>query len=551
MDLHTLNENYISTSSIGLQAILGLEGMPTNRIILAYGKPHTGKSTLFFHVAADLDKLNMAAGLNRAEENDPPYPHRIVIVETENKIDNIYLSTFFSHRTQALRAAGATETEVDLKVLQYHQNNHKQMIREIEALHKKGKFLHTCCSPAQLLAEKAKQTKIQILIKLLKTQQYPYPAGEIVLETDEQNRPTIQQAKKLLRDAYADYRLQNVHLYQHIHSLDELEQFVFLKFVEPVRKNPGLRQQHTFLVVDTLSELPPQKEYEKPISTDGNVFGMAAHLSKWAAKLPKYMLEANITLAFVAQETTNLAKAINPYAPSDPVMDGSFKGGNKIRYSATLMVEIKRQKEATMLNGRTVKAAQINLPKDSLIRGARAERKGTFFIVQDDDTTRLEFDEPFFHNWCATAPETDPQTGVFYNRKRVGVPFRFVEDQIQAIPLEIRDEILRCVKPLKEHIKLKNEDDAEPADDSADENGPAPDSLLAHLTKLTENFAEPDQDGESSNGSKKKTPTEPAGWQPETLYLFNTPELVLPFIIHSPYIRQVVLDNRSISTNRY
>jgi RecA/RadA recombinase len=434
MDLHTLNENYISSSSVGLQAILGLEGFPTNRIILAYGKPYTGKSTLFFHVAADLDKLDMAAALNGPEANDTQPPHKIVIVETENKIDNIYLSSFFSHRTDALRLAAASNLEVDLIVLQYHQKNHRQMVKEIDNLHKKGKFAYTYCSPAQLLAEKAKLAKMEILIKLLKAREYPYPPGEIVLENDKQNRPTIQKAKKLLRDAYADYRLQNVHLYQHIHSLDELEQFVFLKFVQPVRENPRLRQQHVFIVVDTLSELPPQKEYEKPISTDGNVFGTAAYLSKWAPKLPKYMLEANLTLAFVAQETTNLAKAINIYAPSDPVMDGSFKGGNKIRYSATLMVEIKRQKEATMLNGRSVKAAQINLPKDSLIRGAKAERKGIFYIVQDDNGTRLEFDEPFFQNWCATAPETDPQTGVFYNRKRIGIPFRFIEDQIQTLP---------------------------------------------------------------------------------------------------------------------
>jgi hypothetical protein len=213
MDLHTLNENYISTSSIGLQVILGLEGLPTNRIILAYGKPHTGKSTLFFHIAADLDKLNMVAALYAATGKEGQPPHKIVVIETENKIDNIYLASFFAHRTDALRQNGATEAEVNLTVLQYHHKNHRQMVREIENLHKKGKFAHTYCSPAQLLAEKAKQAKMEVLIKLLKTSQYPYPPDEIVLEQDRDNRPTIQKAKKLLRDAYADYRLQNVHLF--------------------------------------------------------------------------------------------------------------------------------------------------------------------------------------------------------------------------------------------------------------------------------------------------------------------------------------------------
>jgi RecA/RadA recombinase len=555
MDLHTLNENYISTASIGLQAILGLEGLPINRIILAYGKPHTGKSTLFFHVAADLDKLNMAAALNGAAGKEETPPHKVVVIETENKIDNIYLASFFAHRTDALRRNGATDPEVDLTVLQYHHRNHKQMVRQIENLHKKGKYAHTYCSPAQLLAEKAKQAKMEVLIKLLKTSQYPYPSDEIVLEQDKDNRPTIQKAKKLLRDAYADYRLQNVHLYQHIHSLDELEQFIFLKFVQPARENPRLREQHVFLVVDTLSELPPESEYKKALSTDGNIFGMASYLSKWVAKLPKYMLEANITLAFVAQETTNLAKAINIYAPTDPVMDGSFKGGTKIRYASSLMIEIKRAKEVTMLNGTTAKAAQIVLPKDSLIRGAKAERKGTFYIVQNENSHRLEFDEPFFLNWCATAPQTDPQTGVFHNRKNIGIPLRFIQDQIDTLPEKTREEIFKLIKALREHVKLKGSAAEEANSDSAQElaetNGPNPGSLLAHLANLADTFATPDNDSQDSNGNKMKTPTEPVGWDPETLYLFSTPEVVLPFVIGSPYIRQVVLDNRLISTHRY
>lgn len=551
MDLHTLNENYISTASVGLQAILGLEGLPTNRIIVVYGKPHTGKSTLLFHAAADLDRLNMLAALNGAAGKDSALPHKIVIVETENKIDNIYLATFFSHRTEALRANGATLTEVDLAVLQYHHKNHKQMIREIENLHKNGK--PTYCSPAQLLAEKAKLAKIEVLIKLLKANEYPYPADEIVLEQDKHNRPTIQKAKKLLRDAYADYRLQAVHLYQHIHSLDELEQFIFLKFVEPTRKNPRLRDQHVFLVVDTLSELPPESEYKKAVSTEGNIFGMASYLSKWVAKLPKYMLEANMTLAFVCQETTNVTKAMNLYAPADPVMDGAFKGGTKIRYAASLMIEIKRQKEVTMLNGKAVKAALINIPKDSLIRGAKADRKGLFYIVQEDNAHRLEFDEPFFQNWCATAPETDPQTGVFNNRKRIGIPFRFVEEQIQGLAQKTRDDVLKLVKPLKEHIKIKGPaaGESELPEEDTQTDQPEPAGILDHLANLASNFAIPDDDLTESSADKKKTPTEPAGWDPETLYLFSTPEVVLPFVIRSPYIRQVVLDNRLISTHRY
>ena len=555
MDLHTLNENYIPSSSIGLQIILGLHGFPTNRILLAYGTPHSGKSTLFFHIAATLDKSNMLAAKEKNGNGDEPLlPHRIVLIETEGKIDTHYFGTFFAHRTQNLLENGASQTEVDLLVLQHHHKNHRQMIRQIEAIHKARKFNLTYCSPLQLQAEKAKLAKLEALIKLIKAKEYPYPPAEIILENDAQKRPTIQHAAKLLRDARTDFHLQDVHLYQHIHTLDDLETFIFQKFVEPARKNPELRKQHTLLIIDTLSELAPKAEYEKTISTEGNAFGNAAYLSRWAPKLPTYILEANLTIAIVVQQTTNLTRAMNRFAPSDPVLDPAFKGGNKMRYLATIMVEIKRQKAATTVNGQVVGAAQIKLPKDSLIRGAQASRQGTFYIIPGSSSTDLDFDEPFFNDWCASAPQTDPQTGVFVNRNHLGIPFRFIQEQIDALQENIRTEVLKNVKPLKEHIKLKglpNNNEEDPSETDNEPNNHLSGSLLEELAKLSDNFASPGDDSEDAQAPKKKTPTQPVGWDPETPYLYGAMEAFLPFVIQAPYIRQSLLDARQISTNNY
>ena len=536
MNLATLNESYIYTPSIGLKAILGLDGLPGNRVILVMGKPHTGKSTFLFNTAADLDRLNMAAEASNSDGKSLP-PHKIIIIETENKIDNIYLASFFSHRTQAL---GADTNSI---VLKYHLANHKKLIRQIEALHKKGKLSETFYSPHQLAAEKAKLAMLTVLLQLIQDGKYPYPPGEIILPNSE--RPTVQQAKKLIRDALADYRLQSIHLYQQIHTLDDLERFIFVKFVEPVRANPRLREQHTFIIVDTITELLPKQEYDAKISTDGSNFLKAKYISKWASKLPQFMLEANLTIGFVAQETTNVKKAMLPYSAKDPVMDPSFNGGDKIRYSATHMIVISRQKEVTMPNGQNVKVAKVSIPKDSLLRGAKADREGNFYIVPNQyGDHRLEFDEPYFQAWTHFAPNTDPNSGVFYNtasnKKNLGVPLRYIQDQIDALPAQQKELILKLVKPLGQQIKLKGTEDADALDEDSES-----------INDFLNSFADPDDDNLLSDTQNEKAPTEPAGWDPATPYLFGPEEQVFPFILHSPYIRQIILDNRSVSTNRY
>ncbi len=56
-DKPKVNVNAIPTGSIGLDAALGIGGMPRGRIIEIFGPESSGKTTLSLHVVAEAQKL--------------------------------------------------------------------------------------------------------------------------------------------------------------------------------------------------------------------------------------------------------------------------------------------------------------------------------------------------------------------------------------------------------------------------------------------------------------------------------------------------------------
>ena len=58
-DKPKVNVNAISTGSIGLDAALGIGGLPRGRIIEIFGPESSGKTTLSLHVIAEAQKLNI------------------------------------------------------------------------------------------------------------------------------------------------------------------------------------------------------------------------------------------------------------------------------------------------------------------------------------------------------------------------------------------------------------------------------------------------------------------------------------------------------------
>ncbi|MDP2651297.1 MAG: recombinase RecA [bacterium] len=78
----------ISTGSIGLDAALGVGGMPRGRIVEIFGPESSGKTTLSLHVIAEAQKLGgICAFIDAEHAMDPEYSRRLGV-----KIDELLLS---------------------------------------------------------------------------------------------------------------------------------------------------------------------------------------------------------------------------------------------------------------------------------------------------------------------------------------------------------------------------------------------------------------------------------------------------------------------------
>ena len=68
--------NAISTGSIGLDAALGIGGLPRGRIIEIFGPESSGKTTLSLHVVAEAQKLGgICAYIDAEHAMDPESRH--------------------------------------------------------------------------------------------------------------------------------------------------------------------------------------------------------------------------------------------------------------------------------------------------------------------------------------------------------------------------------------------------------------------------------------------------------------------------------------------
>ncbi|MCC7004576.1 recombinase RecA [Candidatus Nomurabacteria bacterium] len=80
--------NAISTGSIGLDAALGVGGLPRGRIIEIFGPESSGKTTLSLHVIAEAQKLGgLCAFIDAEHAMDPEYSKKLGV-----KIDELLIS---------------------------------------------------------------------------------------------------------------------------------------------------------------------------------------------------------------------------------------------------------------------------------------------------------------------------------------------------------------------------------------------------------------------------------------------------------------------------
>jgi recombination protein RecA len=83
-----VNVNAIPTGSIGLDAALGIGGVPRGRIIEIFGPESSGKTTLSLHIVAEAQKMGgICAFIDAEHAMDPEYSKKIGV-----KIDELLIS---------------------------------------------------------------------------------------------------------------------------------------------------------------------------------------------------------------------------------------------------------------------------------------------------------------------------------------------------------------------------------------------------------------------------------------------------------------------------
>ncbi len=83
-----VNVNAVPTGSIGLDAALGIGGVPRGRIVEIYGPESSGKTTLSLHIIAEAQKMGgICAFIDAEHAMDPEYSKKIGV-----KIDELLIS---------------------------------------------------------------------------------------------------------------------------------------------------------------------------------------------------------------------------------------------------------------------------------------------------------------------------------------------------------------------------------------------------------------------------------------------------------------------------
>jgi RecA/RadA recombinase len=406
-------EGYIDSDSIGLQSMLGTIGLAIKRIYLAIGQPFNGKSTFYFQQMALYDRLGL----------------EVEFIETENGLDKHYAASFFPHRdisrldalkwylrllqveTNKFDARTAAQKKREPLSLDHIEETLGDLLTEkdpTEATHTKTKlytrmqdYMTTCSHLAHL-------------IELMETKKYPYPENMTVLEDEGM---TIQFAEKLIRDATAEFRLQNITFKTDIRSFEQMEEHIRKIFEERI-KDSRLSRKPKLIIIDSLNGLFPENDLDKEHSNDGNAFGTAKYLHAWIPKVYQQIRQANVVIGFTCQLTTKIKMSI--FEKSDEIADAVFRGGSALKFAATGIFLIERDKNIPerldTRNGRVCIGS-------GRIRQIKAKQKGggtsmseitKFHLVRDQDKNfTVDYDEPFFVEWLKKAPETQPKAGVF------------------------------------------------------------------------------------------------------------------------------------------
>jgi RecA/RadA recombinase len=346
----SLPVSFAPMRQLGLKVAMGLPGFPANRMILTYGPPSGGKSTLAFQTAGEY--------IFNGDE--------VWFANTEQAVDKIYMASYFpmentpEFKIDALKHL-AKETEKTLKADQKEKADGGTISAEKMAIMQK------------------RLESIPILIKEIK--------DDKDVKTSALGRNVAYSIQKY---ATSMYRLRNVEFLT-VTTMEEFEKDI-IKRMEKKMLDPDRKHKRLLIVVDSINYLMPEEVLERAVCSEGSNFVTAKYLHALLPKLITRLAGTDTSLFFIYQQNKTIK--MNPYERTSKIEDVTVKGGTAGKFGATHMIGVERRGEVQDCKENSVPSGRIDIAKSKLRGGGNAALSGTFYLKEDLEYSIMDFTEP-------------------------------------------------------------------------------------------------------------------------------------------------------------
>lgn len=336
---------------LGLQVALGLRGFPSNRIVMLYGPPSGGKSSLFFHLAGEY--------ISNQDE--------VWMRETEHALDRIYMASYLP--------ADLAGDDLKKEALELWRKRTKALLTKDGKAKEEDKIV----GPNQADIMNRRLEEIQTLLSELKE-------GRAI----EDSVLPLHRHRNLMRNAIAEYKLRNVSI-EHPRTLEDFESQT-ISDIDAKQADPKRKFKRLLIGVDSLSYLLPKEDIEKATSSDGRGLMTAKYLHMLLPRLLGKISGHEITLCFIIQQTTHIK--MNPYESTSQISAVSGRGGTAIKFGATFMVGVEQRAKTNNVEGDEVKTGMLIIPKAKLRGGGQGPTQGRFYLNEGVEASAMDLNEP-------------------------------------------------------------------------------------------------------------------------------------------------------------
>jgi len=340
---------------IGLCRGLGLQGFPSNRIIVVYGEPGGGKSSFSFYT--------MGQYLRNDDE--------VRLYETEHALDRIYMASYLPELPDPRERA--------LQGLEYFKKNTLRLLKANEKAIKDKK---------PPLFNKRNQEIMEARLEILPIiiQDIKEGRGPRESEIDTSMFRTI------VRQAIAEDKLKDIDII-HPGSLEDFEKDA-IDYINKKQQNPKRAHKRSLIVTDSLSYLLPKEDIEKAVSSDGRNFSLAKYLHTLFPRLVGLISGKEISLIFIMQQTTHIK--MNIFERTTAISRVQGKGGTATKFGATFMIGIEPRTGTNNARGENIKVGALSIPKAKYRGGGSGPSdEALFYLKEKADGSHIDFDEPF------------------------------------------------------------------------------------------------------------------------------------------------------------